>query len=132
MKSITFSPDGRTLASSSDDKTIKLWNLGTRILHQTLCGHESGVTSVAISPDGQTVASGSFDKTIKLWNLYTGKLHCTLTTLLSLALQERGIRWSYARSDQPKGSILDTIEYAIALSKQYAIAHPSYSPLTFA
>ncbi|MEH2102529.1 MAG: hypothetical protein V7K76_22815, partial [Nostoc sp.] len=59
---------GKTIASASDDKTVKLWNLQGQEL-QTLKGHSSGVSSVAFSPNGKTIASASDDKTVKLWNL---------------------------------------------------------------
>ncbi|MFM6270296.1 MAG: WD40 repeat domain-containing protein, partial [Dolichospermum sp.] len=76
--SVAYSPDGQTVASGSDDNTIKLWNVNTGNLLQTLKGHSELVSSVAYSPDGQTVASGSLDKTIKLWNVNTGNLLQTL------------------------------------------------------
>ncbi len=67
--SVSYSPDGQTLASGSLDKTVKLWEVGTGKLLQTLKGHEGSVRSVSYSPDGQTLASGSEDKTVKLWHL---------------------------------------------------------------
>ena len=67
------------MASGSKDNTIKLWNVKTGNLLQTLNGHSSPVCSVVYSPDGQTLASGSDDNTIKLWNVKTGKLLQTLT-----------------------------------------------------
>ncbi|MEH1884926.1 WD40 repeat domain-containing protein, partial [Nostoc sp.] len=79
VSSVSFSPDGKTLASGSDDKTIKLWNLETGKEIRTLTGHSKSVSSVSFSPDGKTLASGSADKTIKLWNLETGKEIRTLT-----------------------------------------------------
>ena len=79
VTSLAISPDSKTLASGSDDKTIKLWNLATGEQIRTLTGHSDLVNSVAISPDGKTLASGSRDKTIKLWNLATGEQIRTLT-----------------------------------------------------
>ncbi|MEH2248526.1 WD40 repeat domain-containing protein, partial [Nostoc sp.] len=64
---------GKTLASASGDKTIKLWNLDTHKEITTLRGHSDSVFSIVFSPDGKTLASASADKTIKLWNLDTRK-----------------------------------------------------------
>ena len=76
--SVALSADGQTLASGSEDQTIKLWNLETGQVNRTLTGHSASVRSVSLSPDGQTLASGSSDNTIKLWNVQTGQLRQTL------------------------------------------------------
>ncbi len=78
VNSLAFSRDRITLASGSDDKTIKIWNLNNKKEIRTLKGHLDFVYSVAISPDGQIIVSGSRDKTIKIWNLQTGQLINTL------------------------------------------------------
>ncbi|MBE8991283.1 AAA-like domain-containing protein, partial [Nostoc sp. LEGE 12450] len=66
--SVAFSLDGKTIASGSEDNTVRLWNLAGQEL-KTLKGHSSSVNSVAFSPDGKTIASGSSDNTVRLWNL---------------------------------------------------------------
>ncbi len=74
--SVSISPDGKTIASASDDKTIKLWTVDGKLI-KTLKGHSNRVYSVSFSPDGKTIASASEDKTIKLWTV-DGKLIKTL------------------------------------------------------
>ncbi|MFN5263224.1 MAG: WD40 repeat domain-containing protein, partial [Pseudanabaena sp.] len=68
VTSVAFSPDGKTIATGSLDKTVKLWNLEGKEL-QSFIGHRDNVISVAFSPDGKTIASGSLDSTVKLWTL---------------------------------------------------------------
>jgi WD40 repeat protein len=76
--SVAFRPDGRTVASTSWDRTIKLWNVTTGAERETLEGHAYSVEAVAFSPDGKTLASGSRDKTIKLWEVGSGDAPLTL------------------------------------------------------
>ena len=78
VNSVAFSPDGKTLASGSEDATIKLWDVASGKELRTLAGHSGCVDSVAFSPDGKTLASGSDDSTIKLWDVASGKKLRTL------------------------------------------------------
>ncbi|MBW4634938.1 MAG: hypothetical protein KME30_24440 [Iphinoe sp. HA4291-MV1] len=66
--SVSFSPDGKMIASASDDSTIKLWKYDGTLVN-TLQGHSLGVNSVSFSPNGQMLVSASTDRTVKLWQL---------------------------------------------------------------
>ena len=64
---LAYSPNGQLLASGSDDKTVKLWNVANGQLHAILEGHGASVRALRWSADGKRLASGGDDTTIKLW-----------------------------------------------------------------
>jgi predicted NACHT family NTPase len=78
VKCVAFSPDGRTVASGSEDSTVRLWDVATAKELRVLKGHTDWVLSVAFSPDGKTLATAGKDKTIRLWDPQTGKETGTL------------------------------------------------------
>ena len=79
VNSVDFSYESRTLASGSDDHSVRIWNVVTDTLIDTFMGHTDEVHCVAFSPNATILASGSKDGTIILWDVVTGELLATLT-----------------------------------------------------
>lgn len=67
--SLTFSPDGRYLASGSDDCVIKIWDLRTSKLLTNCFGHCDTVNDLCFNGDGSNLISASKDKVIKFWDM---------------------------------------------------------------
>ncbi|QMS89793.1 ribosome assembly protein 4 [Nostoc edaphicum CCNP1411] len=104
VNSVVFSPDGQQLASASDDKTIKIWDVSSGKLLKSLTGHSSRVISVAYSPNRQQLASASLDKTIKIWDVSSGKILKSLTghssAVISVAYSPNGQQLASASWDK--------------------------------
>ena len=76
---VAFSPDGTVLATTSADKTARLWDPATGHTIRTLTGHTNTFWRVAFSPDGTMLATTSPDQTARLWEAATGQIIRTLT-----------------------------------------------------
>src|SRR5262249_37921399 len=70
--SVSFSPDGRYIASGGDDHTVKVWDARTGLELRTL-RHATRVWSVAFSPDSKRLVSGDQVGTVKVWDPMTGQ-----------------------------------------------------------
>lgn len=74
-----FSPNGKTVVTTSVDNTAKIWDVETGSLLRTLTGHTNWVRQTEFSPDGQHILTVSDDNTAKIWDAGTGKLQQTIT-----------------------------------------------------
>jgi WD40 repeat protein len=76
---VAFSPDGKTLASSSLSGAVNLWDTGSGALLLTLSGHSHFINAIAFSLDGRMLASASTDGVINMWDVGLGALLFALT-----------------------------------------------------
>jgi WD40 repeat protein len=66
---LSFSPDGRFLASGAEEYTVKIWDVETgQEAHPPLRGHKEDIYAVVFSPDGRWLASAGEDSTIRVWD----------------------------------------------------------------
>jgi len=67
VNEIDFHPNGRYLLSSSNDSTLKIWDLRQGHILYTLYGHEGASTSAAFSPCGDYFTTGGSDSVVMVW-----------------------------------------------------------------
>ena len=122
INSVSYSPDGATLASGSNDDTIRLWDAASGQLKAILKGHMDWISSMSFSPDGATLASGSNDGTVQLWDADSGQIKDTLewyrTWISSMSYSPDGTTLAASGTydgtvqlwDADSGQIKDTLE----------------------
>ncbi|GFR19764.1 hypothetical protein TNCT_196761, partial [Trichonephila clavata] len=74
VNTLKFSPDGRWIASGSEDGVIKLWDLPAGKLRTEFKGHSSGVSDIEFHPNELLLGSCSSDQYVKFWDLENHRL----------------------------------------------------------
>ncbi len=77
IRAVGFSPDGRSLATTYSDGSVRLWDVATGAARATLAGHLKPASSAVFSPDSSRVLTSSIDDTARLWDARTGALLAT-------------------------------------------------------
>jgi WD40 repeat protein len=95
---VTFSPDGRLLASAHSDGSIGIWDVTSRNLVKQLNVSDKGVYDIAFSPDGRLLASGDFNNRVILWDMQT-------LERIGRPLEAHD-DWVYSVTFSPDGSLL--------------------------
>jgi WD40 repeat protein len=101
---VAFSPDGKRIVTTSDDKgTARVWDAATATEIAILRGHEGNVSSAAFSPDGTRIVTASTDNTARIWDAATAKEIAVLRGhtgwVLSVAFSPDGTRIVTASTD---------------------------------
>ena len=74
VRSVSFSPDGRLVATASRDGTARLWEVASgQPVGEPLTGHTAAIWDLSFSPDGRLVATASVDGTARLWEVASGQ-----------------------------------------------------------
>lgn len=124
---VVFSTDNKIVASSSYDKTIRLWNAETGILENEIKGHLHTVTSLAFPPHKPILISIGEDKTIRHWSLQ----HKTHRTIAQVPLYLRSIVSTTAYIPPTQQSFIHHNISADVILQAFQDPHPNLSRQLF-
>ncbi|MGK7893173.1 MAG: CHAT domain-containing protein [Xenococcus sp. (in: cyanobacteria)] len=137
VRDIAFTPDGQYLVSSSNDRTVRLWDIKNGQILHLFKGHKERVKSVKVSENGKNIISGSADSTVKIWDIRTGNCLKTINTSLNpktilnaivinqklIATGSTSVQGTIKSWDLNTGEMKDAVKAAFSGIRSLAISH---------
>lgn len=119
VRTVAYSPDGRTLLTGSDDGRVAMWDPRTGKQAAVMMGQEKGARCLAVSPDGRSLTVGDGAGNVLIWDLATRRLYSksrvAKTPVTGVALSADGKRvvgvagaGNVFQVDMPTGRLLAT------------------------
>jgi eukaryotic-like serine/threonine-protein kinase len=105
VMSVTWSPDGKRIASTGADYTVQVWDAFTGDHVVTHSGHNTGINGAVWSPDGKRIASTSYDGTVQVWNATTGGDFFTYSYHSRATVSAWSPNGKYIASGSPDGTV---------------------------
>jgi WD40 repeat protein len=124
VNAAAWSPDGKQIASASDDHTVQICNAKTGTTSLTYRGHSAEVFTVAWSPDGKYIASAGADKTVQVWEAATGN---SIKTYKGHSDQVNATAWSSDSRLIASGSDDHTIQVWNIASGEVAMIYSQHT-----
>lgn len=139
ISDLCWSPDSKYIASGSDDKTIRVWDVELGRCVRELIGHHYHITTVRFNSKGNLLISGSADEAIRVWDVLRGKCLKTLSahsdpisavdmiwdgTIIASASYDGLIRLF----DTKSGQCLKTLIYEYRGGSSYPVSYVRFSP----
>ena len=124
VNAVAWSPDGKQIASASDDHTVQICNAQTGTTSLTYRGHSAEVFTVAWSPDGKYIASAGADKTVQVWEAATGN---SIRTYKGHSDQVNATAWSSDSTLIASGSDDHTIQVWNIASGEVAMIYSQHT-----
>ena len=124
VTSVAWSPDGKRIASASDDKLVTICDSSNGTTFHIYRGHAAEVYAVAWSPDGKYIASAGADKTVQIWNATTGN---HLLTYSGHSGAVNSVSWSSDSTQIASGSDDKTVQVWNVSTGNLAILYSAHT-----